>query len=139
MNKVSTCTLLVACWITCSDSRAFAQALPMAEKDTDLSLTNGDRTPSVPDGSVAMSSTAPLIFQSKIGGGAEGSITKNGDGSFTVFGGGIDIWDASDAFTFHYLSTSGDFDVKVRVESFEPASRWAKAGLMARESLAPDS
>jgi hypothetical protein len=68
-----------------------------------------------------------------------GSMTKNAQGSFTVLGGGTDIWDVSDQFFFAYSEANGDFDVKVRVESLTPYNRWSKAGLMVRESLAPES
>jgi hypothetical protein len=68
-----------------------------------------------------------------------GSATKNGGGSFTVVGGGADIWDVSDQFFFAYSEANGDFDVKVRVESLTPYNRWSKAGLMIRESEAPES
>lgn len=74
-----------------------------------------------------------------IGGGAVGSLTTNGPGSYTVVGGGNDIWSGTDEFTFAYATVSGDFDVRVRVESFQPTARWSKAGLMARESLTPTS
>src|SRR5688572_18130037 len=68
-----------------------------------------------------------------------GSMTKNGARSFTVVGGGTDIWDVSDQFFFAYSEANGDFDVKVRVESLTPYNRWSKGGLMVRESLAPES
>lgn len=73
------------------------------------------------------------------GGGVLGSIVTNGSGSYTVVGGGNDIWDAEDDFTFHYFSIAGDFDVRARIESLEPTARWTKAGLMARETTAADS
>jgi len=81
----------------------------------------------------------PFVEQTRIGGGADGSIIKNGEGSFSVVGGGTDIWGAADGFTFHYYSVSGDFDVRVRVESFVGCGYYQKAGLMVRESVAPDS
>src|SRR5262245_47422824 len=62
-----------------------------------------------------------------------GSLIKNGPGSFTVLGGGTDIWDTSDQFFFAYSEANGDFDIKMRVESLQPYNRWSKAGLMVRE------
>ena len=55
-----------------------------------------------------------------------GSITKNATGSFTVLGGGADIWDVNDQFFFAYSEANGDFDVKVRVESLQPQNRWSR-------------
>jgi hypothetical protein len=68
-----------------------------------------------------------------------GSSTNTSDDDFTIIGGGNDIWDNVDEFTYQYTEVTGDFDVKVRVESLEPSARWAKAGLMVRETLAEDS
>ncbi len=83
---------------------------------------------------------AQFPITTQIGGGPEGSLTVNAEpGSFTVEGGGGDIWDVSDEFTFHYRPIEGDFDVAIRVESVEPVARWTKAGLMVRESTAGDS
>ena len=36
---------------------------------------------------------------------------------------------------FNYEQRNGDFDVKVRLQGLELSDAWAKAGLMARESL----
>ncbi|MGC8742630.1 MAG: immunoglobulin domain-containing protein, partial [Verrucomicrobiia bacterium] len=81
----------------------------------------------------------PFVNTAKIGGGPDGSMTYNGPGSFTVYGGGNDIWDTQDEFTFHYYQVTGDFDVRVRIDYVQPAARWTKAGLMVRETLNPDS
>lgn len=75
----------------------------------------------------------------QIGGGATGSIVTNGPASFTVIGGGNDIWGAGDAFTFHYFLLSGNFDMRTRIESLEPNAPSTKAGLMARETPATNS
>ena len=59
---------------------------------------------------------------------------------YTVVGGGADIFGASDQFHFAWQHRTGDFDVKVRIESFSPSVHlYTKAGLMARESLAGNS
>ena len=73
---------------------------------------------------------------SHVGGGETGSITPNAEpGSYTFVGGGNDIWSGSDEFDFAHTTVSGNFDVRVRVESLEFVATWTKAGLMARESL----
>lgn len=51
-------------------------------------------------------------------------------------GGGAGIGGTSDQFQFNYQLRTGDFDVKVRLVSLGFSDAWAKAGLMARESLA---
>jgi len=60
-------------------------------------------------------------------------------GEFDVRAGGTDMWNNQDGFHFIHQQITGDFDVRVRVESLDPVNRWTKAGLMARESLAADS
>lgn len=81
----------------------------------------------------------PLPREVNIGRNPVGTVTRNGGGSYTVIGGGNDTWDLVDEGTFVYAEVTGDFDLQVRVEYLEPAARYTKAGLMARESLAEDS
>jgi len=61
------------------------------------------------------------------------------DDGWDLIAGGADIWEKSDQFHFLYKEISGDFDVKVRIESFMPAHLYSKAGLMIRETLNADS
>src|SRR6187549_1310952 len=75
-----------------------------------------------------------------IGTGATGSIITNaGNGSYTFDGGGDDVWSATDNFDFAHFTATGDFDLRVRVESLEFTANWTKAGIMARETLANNS
>lgn len=70
------------------------------------------------------------------------SITNNDPGvnsSYSIVGGGNELWGPSDKGIFGFYNVTGDFDVKVRVESFEPVHRYAKTGLMIRESVAAAS
>jgi regulation of enolase protein 1 (concanavalin A-like superfamily) len=60
-------------------------------------------------------------------------------GTYTIVGGGNDIWDQADQFNFVYQPIIGDVDVSARVASLQGSSDWAKAGVMIRESLAKDS
>ena len=48
---------------------------------------------------------------------------------------GSDIGGNADQFSFNYQMRTGDFDVSVRLAGLSPTDVWAKAGLMARESL----
>lgn len=72
-----------------------------------------------------------------------GSTTYNGVSaggeSYTIVGGGYDIFDNQDEFTFRYTEVLGNFDVKVRIESLTANATHTKAGIMVRESLAEDS
>lgn len=60
------------------------------------------------------------------------STTQNG---FILNGGGTTIGGTADQFGFFYQGVESDFDVMVRVESFQAADNWAKVGLIARETL----
>ena len=70
--------------------------------------------------------------------GTAGSATPVVNG-YDVVGSGNDIGGSSDQFMFAALQRSGDFDVKVRVESLSLTDPWAKAGLMARQNLTTNS
>ena len=51
-----------------------------------------------------------------------------------ILAGGSDIWNAADGMYYVYRPISGNFDIKVRVNSLSKADVWSKAGLMARVS-----
>jgi len=63
-------------------------------------------------------------------------VVSNG---YDLFAGGNDIGGTKDQFLFDYQPMSGDFDVKVRLQGLSQSDTWAKAGLMARTSLASNS
>jgi len=59
------------------------------------------------------------------------AVSTNG---FDLFSDGIGNWAAYDETTLVYDQATGPFDKKVRVVYNEPSSRWARAGLVARET-----
>ena len=61
------------------------------------------------------------------------------ENTFTINGGGSDIWNASDHFFFVYQPISGDVDIRARVNSLLAPSDWSKAGVMIRASLEPNA
>lgn len=67
-----------------------------------------------------------------------GSTAYNG-GVYTIKAAGVDIWGTSDQFRFVYQQITGDVDIVARVASLQKSHKWAKAGVMIRESLSPDS
>ncbi|HMC28502.1 MAG TPA: fibronectin type III domain-containing protein, partial [Verrucomicrobiae bacterium] len=71
--------------------------------------------------------------------GAAGSASNNGSGGFTVTGSGADIWGTADEFHYVYFSLDGDMAIVGRVTGVDFSDGWAKAGLMARESLDANS
>ena len=72
---------------------------------------------------------------SDIGSPAISGSTLTNDHSFEITAGGADIWGVSDQLHFAYTEYKGDFDFTAKLESFEMSHLYAKAGLMARETL----
>jgi len=61
------------------------------------------------------------------------------DGVYTVVANGSDIWSVNDEFRFVFAAITGDFEISAHVLSLENTNSWAKAGVMVRETLDPDS
>ena len=61
------------------------------------------------------------------------------NGTFTVTGAGIDVWDTSDQFQFVYQPLQGDVEIIARVQTLEGPNPWSKAGVMIRETLGPSA
>jgi regulation of enolase protein 1 (concanavalin A-like superfamily) len=61
------------------------------------------------------------------------------DGTFTLQASGADIWGQADGFHFVFQRLSGDVTLVARVVRLENTNEWAKAGVMVRETLRPDS
>jgi len=75
--------------------------------------------------------------------GAVGSFVENPVGTFTMTGSGTDIWAVNgveaDEFHFAYKMLTGAGSIVAKVQSVENTNAWAKAGVMIRETLNPDS
>jgi hypothetical protein len=61
------------------------------------------------------------------------------NGTYTVNGSGTGVYASSDQFRMVYQNSSGDCDIRARVDSMTAPSASAKAGVMIRESLAANS
>lgn len=55
--------------------------------------------------------------------------------TYTIEGGGADVWGTSDQFRFFTANWSGDGTIVARVRALENTHVWAKAGVMFREQL----
>jgi len=81
----------------------------------------------------------PALWHSRDIGTTGGSVWWTEDELFIEANGG-DIWGASDEFHyFYYPMPAGDCQLSVTVKSLEPTDIWAKAGIMIRKTLDPDS
>ena len=70
--------------------------------------------------------------------GIDGSTTFS-SGTWTITGGGANIWGTSDEFRFAYQQITGDVDIRVRLATFEDLEQYSKAGVMIRETLYANS
>ncbi len=70
--------------------------------------------------------------------GATGSASHN-NGSFTVQGGGADVWGTADGFHYAYRTLSGDGTITARVASLSGTQAWVKIGVMIRASTAANA
>jgi len=68
-----------------------------------------------------------------------GSFVEGPVGTYTMNGSGADIWYQADEFHFGYKMLTGAGSIVARVESVSNTNVWAKAGVMIRESLEPNS
>jgi hypothetical protein len=72
-----------------------------------------------------------------------GSFVESPAGTYTMTASGADIWAVNgveaDEFHFAYKMLSGAGSIIARVDSVQNTNEWAKAGVMIRESLEPDS
>lgn len=81
----------------------------------------------------------PVLWYSRDIGTTGGNVWWTEDELFIEANGG-DIWGASDEFHyFYYPMPPGDCQLTVTVKSLEPTDIWAKAGIMIRKTLDPDS
>jgi hypothetical protein len=68
-----------------------------------------------------------------------GGFVEAPPGTYTMTASGTDIWANSDEFHFAYKELSGAGAIIAKVESVENTDPWAKAGVMIRDTLEPDS
>jgi hypothetical protein len=72
-----------------------------------------------------------------------GNFVEGLAGTYTMTGSGADIWSVNgveaDEFHFAYKMLTGAGSIIAKVNSVENTNGWAKAGVMIRESLNPDS
>ena len=68
-----------------------------------------------------------------------GSFTEAPAGTYTMTASGADIWGTSDEFHFAYKQLTGPGSIIAKVESVQKTHDRAKAGVMIRNTLDPDS
>ena len=68
-----------------------------------------------------------------------GSFVEGPAGTYTMTGSGADIWGESDQFHYAFKTLTGAGSIVARVDSLTDTDSYAKAAVMIRETLAPDS
>lgn len=112
----------------------------------DLRPSSGQITLTVPASSIVTITGAygaPVLpagwNSADIGSPATGGGAGASGGTFTVTGGGTDIWNTSDQFHFAYTDLSGNGSIIARVTGMQNTNTWAKAGVMFRGSTAANA
>ena len=115
---------------------------PSTKYDYEVIATNaaGSSAPSAPAAATTLPRSLPPNWSdTDIGGPAYQGSASAHDGVFTVDASGGDIWGNYDQFHFVYQTLGGDGTIVARVDSVQDTDYWAKAGVMMRQSLDPDS
>jgi hypothetical protein len=86
-----------------------------------------------------VSFTALPYASQDIGSPPIATVITTGTNSITVTASGSDIGGLGDQCNLDYQLRSGNFDIEVCLAGLSGSDVWAKAGLMARETLDPDS
>ncbi len=123
-NRVSSRTIAMPSSVTAGlfvNAHAQGSALGSAAFDR-VSVTPTDT--SLPTGWAA----------ADIGDASPGGSTTAAGGTFTVSGGGRDIWGTVDEGHFAWQKLDGDGTVVARLSGLEATNDWAKAGLMIKQS-----
>jgi regulation of enolase protein 1 (concanavalin A-like superfamily) len=92
--------------------------------------------------SVAAGTSAPSTSawtNRDIGSPTPAGRSSESSGTFSVTGGGADIWGSSDQFQFMYQPADGDVEIIARLGSLGYAHGWSKGGVMIRQSLTASS
>ena len=118
--------------------RRWAQ-LPLADLNDFVFLKSADNSvakPLPPVESPALTSMTRGLSGADLGGASPAGVATYHDRTWTVRGGGADIWtDGADSAHFAYRTIEGDCAMVARVASVEHTHDGAKAGLMIRTSL----
>jgi outer membrane protein assembly factor BamB/regulation of enolase protein 1 (concanavalin A-like superfamily) len=76
---------------------------------------------------------------SDVGGSSPAGSASYANSTFTVHGGGNDIWGSTDQFNYLSQPLSGDVSIVARVTSQTDSSDWAKAGVIIKQSTTAGS
>lgn len=124
-------------------SQTYANSQPDNWKSWAFRRSVDTSTATVP-GAITFPSATSLtsgLTRAEVGGATPAGSLSNSGSTWTVTGGGADIWGdaASDSFTYAYKQITGDAVIIARVTSLTNTHASARAGVMIRESLSGNS
>jgi|GEM_PF-3877985 len=112
-------------------SRILAGMAVCAHNDTSLNTSRFSH--------VAMSHTQSSWSDANIGYPGKLGSARESNGTWTVTGGGSDVWDKHDQFNLFTRKVHGNTVITARVDSLTNTDPWAKAGVMLRGSTSDTS
>src|SRR5262245_10594928 len=134
---------LSAATLDASQTNVLLDISPLTEGVLYTLTVNGVRDQSLAANQIAANSQTTFIAVSytpqDIGSPPLAGSAVAAPGGYDVTGSGADIGGTADQFHLSYQQLTSDFDLKVRVAGLDVSDVWAKAGLMARETLDADS
>lgn len=102
--------------------------------NSDAELVDGPVSENIP---VTVAPPVGELVSADIGSPSAGSTTLSGS-TYRMTAGGTDIWGVSDQFRYAHQQRTGNFDVAVRIGQLTQPDLYTKAGLMVRDTLAPN-
>ena len=108
---------------------------------TGPSVNNAQNQPQTDFDNVRLTAQGALLDDFDVGAPAKaGSYSYSAStGTYTVKGGGADIWNAFDQFNYLTQTLTGDVTVVAKVASLTDTNTYAKAGLMIRDGSAANA
>lgn len=118
--------------------------MPLAVDDDLREALRSPRPPAVPLPDVDATFTAadhPVDgwATDDVGDAAVGGLAVRADGRWVVWGGGRDLFNRADEFRFVHQTAGDQAALWTRLDAMSATDQYAKAGVMLRESVAPDA
>ena len=108
--------------------------------DSFMFLKEADPSTATPAAALAIPTTTSItsgFTDVEIGGATPTGVASYSGGTWTVQGGGAEMWGDNDSCHFTYKAVTGDCAIIAKVNSVQNTSLSAKAGVMIRSTLSP--
>ncbi len=126
-----------------TSSTVYSAPISVSTTETVEAIATASGYTTSPVGSAAYTITVNSLpsgwSDSDIGSPAIAGSGNYSGSTYTVKGGGADIWGTSDQFNYAETAPNGDVTITARVVSQQNTNGWAKSGVMIRDTAAADS